>query len=363
MNDVRDDSLPATKMTIVVLPSGATEVELAGFVDGPFTFEQNLEQWLVSNFGALRLNAALIGAQIKFQKEKKADLLAILRDGSLCIVENKRDCAPREALAQLLDYAMELGELVAAELDQICIEKTKRPLREFYEASFGRSLPKKRPRSPLLVLVADKFEDEEESMALFLNQDHRFRIQLIRYTAEGSLPDPDVKFVTVVGPKDTLRPRGNLPEPVLMVRVEETSRHPWEALREHGFITVADEKAGLIRETLSEKGPFTVMVYLAKVGFVATGKLTAGIADPLGSAIVNTKFFGVDWEWALPRESAYFRSGKSQPTEAVQKLADVGIWRAVQGRLKFRALKSRRTNPRRTACPLTKDVCKEAGKA
>ncbi|MEM2292473.1 MAG: hypothetical protein QXX41_04285 [Nitrososphaerota archaeon] len=46
----------------------------------------------------------VIGRQVKTAFEKYIDLLCIKRDGDLVIVELKKDKAPREVIAQILEY-------------------------------------------------------------------------------------------------------------------------------------------------------------------------------------------------------------------------------------------------------------------
>jgi hypothetical protein len=212
---------PALKRRGRILPSGAIEIEEAGFVEGPFTYESTLEKWLVDHFDELKLDAALIGSQVQFQKGKKADLLAVLRDGRIYLVENKRDCAPREALAQILDYSMELNELLPGELDEICQSRNirRQKFKTIYAQHFKQPYPDHPPSTPLLVLIADSFEEEEENLALFLNQKHGFQIRLIRFEAEGVGPDKAVRFFPVVGESDQVMPLGALPPNTFVVMV------------------------------------------------------------------------------------------------------------------------------------------------
>ena len=47
----------------------------------------------------------LIGRQERTLQAGRIDLLAIAPDGSLILIEIKRDCTPRDVVAQALDYA------------------------------------------------------------------------------------------------------------------------------------------------------------------------------------------------------------------------------------------------------------------
>ena len=61
----------------------------------------------------------LIGRQEKTQFGGIIDLLAIAPDGSLVLIELKRDKTPREIVAQSLDYASWVGSLEADKIARI----------------------------------------------------------------------------------------------------------------------------------------------------------------------------------------------------------------------------------------------------
>jgi hypothetical protein len=348
---------PALKRTATLLPSGAVEFEPAGFVEGPFVYERTLEKWLVENFASLRLDAKLIGAQIALRNTKKMDLLAIMRDGGLCIVENKRDCAPREALAQLLEYAAELHELLPAELEAICLQsESRKTLEQIYRGHFKAERPSQPPATPLLVLVADSFEEEEENMALFLNSQHGFRIRLIRYLYdEKRIHDPDaVWFQTVVNETINIPCPVELPAKTYLLRIQERPGCLWEEMRLQNLLKVKpkDKHQTKSLESLTGIGGITLLVYLKWAGFVGYGtildtngmkadrddKLTGKKRSQSGANSDEDKLVSlpVAWNLTLPREHAFFRLKSNQPQDLLAEFKDPELWRSIIGRMQYR---------------------------
>ena len=67
--------------------------------------EQKLEEMIVRDPRILSSEWMLIGRQEITSHGGRIDLLAIAPDGSLVLIELKRDRTPREIVAQALDYA------------------------------------------------------------------------------------------------------------------------------------------------------------------------------------------------------------------------------------------------------------------
>jgi RecB family endonuclease NucS len=80
--------------------------------------EQKLEEMIVSDPRILSNEWMLIGRQELTSHGGRNDLLAIAPDGSLVLIELKRDQTPREIIAQALDYASWVEEL---EIDLLVI--------------------------------------------------------------------------------------------------------------------------------------------------------------------------------------------------------------------------------------------------
>jgi|SRR5579862_618122 len=69
------------------------------------TSEDELEGWIAKDLRRIGLDVLVLGRQIATAYGGRIDILGIERDGSLTIIELKRDRTPREIVAQVLDYA------------------------------------------------------------------------------------------------------------------------------------------------------------------------------------------------------------------------------------------------------------------
>jgi RecB family endonuclease NucS len=81
--------------------------------------EQMLESMIVREPSILSSEWMLIGQQEITSHGGRIDLLAIAPDGSLVLIELKRDRTPREIVAQALDYASWVVDLTADRIVQI----------------------------------------------------------------------------------------------------------------------------------------------------------------------------------------------------------------------------------------------------
>jgi RecB family endonuclease NucS len=81
--------------------------------------EQVLEEMIVSDPRILSGEWMLIGRQEVTSYGGRIDLLAIAPDGSLVLIELKRDRTPREIIAQALDYASWIEQLTPEKIVQI----------------------------------------------------------------------------------------------------------------------------------------------------------------------------------------------------------------------------------------------------
>jgi len=81
--------------------------------ESPLAKEQLLEDMIVAAPRLLSDEWMLIGRQEDTSYGGRIDLLAVAPDGSLVLIELKRDRTPREVVAQALDYAGWVDELRA----------------------------------------------------------------------------------------------------------------------------------------------------------------------------------------------------------------------------------------------------------
>jgi len=110
-----------------------------------------------------------IGNQITTSTGKRLDILAIDAEGRLVVVELKRGIAPREVIAQIIDYAAWLDSLAEKDFEQIARGKLGESLhiafKEYYKEdldSIGDDV--------ILYLVARDFPEEVINASNFLSE-------------------------------------------------------------------------------------------------------------------------------------------------------------------------------------------------
>lgn len=117
---------------------GAPPVRLA---ESSLAKEQLLEEMIVASPQLISDEWMLIGRQEETTSGGRIDLLAIAPDGSLVLIELKRDRTPRDVVAQALDYAAWVetlqGEDIAAIYGRFAPERS---LADDFRERFGYPL-------------------------------------------------------------------------------------------------------------------------------------------------------------------------------------------------------------------------------
>ena len=81
--------------------------------------EETLENWIAKDPNIIGLDVLILGRQVVTDFKGRIDILAIDREGSITIVELKRDRTPREVVAQVLDYASWIAGLTPKRIHYI----------------------------------------------------------------------------------------------------------------------------------------------------------------------------------------------------------------------------------------------------
>src|SRR5271170_5970924 len=123
--------------------------------------EQLLEDMIVAEPRMLSDEWMLIGRQEDTGFGGRIDLLAIAPDGSLVLIELKRDRTPREVVAQALDYAVWVEKLRAEEIASIYHRFAPgRSLAEDFRQRFGQNLEEDSlNQSHQIIIVASSLDD------------------------------------------------------------------------------------------------------------------------------------------------------------------------------------------------------------
>lgn len=133
--------------------------------------EKLLEDMIVDCPSILSTEWMLIGRQEKTQYGGIVDLLAIAPDGSLVLIELKRDKTPREIVAQSLDYASWVEGLAAEKIARIYERFSNGGnLDEAFKARFGSPLEEDSlNQSHQIIIVASELDPSTERIIGYLN--------------------------------------------------------------------------------------------------------------------------------------------------------------------------------------------------
>jgi len=147
---------------------GATPVPLAS---GRLPSEQKLEEMIVSDPRILSTEWLVIGRQEYTNHGGRIDLLAIAPDGSLVLIELKRDRTPREIVAQALDYASWVEELTPEKIAQIYQRYSDGgKLDDAFQKRFGVELDEETlNQSHQVIIVASELDPSTERIINYLN--------------------------------------------------------------------------------------------------------------------------------------------------------------------------------------------------
>ncbi|MEQ1697331.1 MAG: endonuclease NucS domain-containing protein [Hyphomicrobiaceae bacterium] len=134
--------------------------------------EELLEDMIVAAPSILHDQWMLVGRQCVTGFSGRIDLIAIAPDGSLVLIELKRDRTPRDVVAQAIDYATFVEELKAEDVAAIYSRFAPgRDLGADFESRFGIELEEDMLNaSHQIVIVADKIDDSTVRIVNYLNE-------------------------------------------------------------------------------------------------------------------------------------------------------------------------------------------------
>lgn len=134
--------------------------------------EQQLEDMIVAAPRMLSDEWMLIGRQEDTGFGGRIDLLAIAPDGSLVLIELKRDRTPRDVVAQALDYASWVEKLHASEIAAIYDRFAPgRSLAEDFSQRFGQTLDEDGlNQNHQVIIVAASLDDSTERIVAYLSE-------------------------------------------------------------------------------------------------------------------------------------------------------------------------------------------------
>lgn len=201
--NVEDNNLHSAELVI----AEETDIEL----------ERHLESWLENSPRALAEEESIlwIGRQTSANVEESTifpDLLGLDSEGNLVIVELKRGKAPRDVVAQLLEYAAWANELSDEQIQGIAatyfqILKKETTLQNAFGEMFGDEIPELNRRLRLFV-VAKEMPGMVSHVCRFLRTSHGMDINCIAVsTFQTESGEKLVNTESKVGQEDIITPK------------------------------------------------------------------------------------------------------------------------------------------------------------
>jgi len=258
------------------------------------TSEQQLEDMIVRDPRILSSEWMLIGRQERTNDGGRIDLLAIALDGSLVLIELKRDRTPREVVAQALDYAAWVAELTPERLVQIYARFSNGgSLDADFKQRFGTALDEETlNQTHQIILVAAELDPSTERIVAYLNaRDIAINVlfsQVFEHNGEPLLSrawmiDPGK---TQVNATQTSSSTGEAREPWNGEFYVSFGDRNWSEARRFGFISGGG--GAWYSQTLKLLQPGDrVWVKIPGTGYVGVGRVLEPV-QPASSFTVNT---------------------------------------------------------------------------
>ena len=239
--------------------------------------EQMLEEMVVRDSRILSDDWMLIGRQETTKHGGRVDLLAIQPDGSLVLIELKRNQTPQTVVAQALDYATWVAQLTTDQISQIFERFANgRSLDFAFRERFGFDLDEETVNeSHQIVIVAAELDESTERIVGYLSErDIAINVMFFQVFQQD-----DQKFLSRTWLID--------PDEVQPTPVDRTTSGPWngefyanyggnrdwEDARKYGFISAGGGSfysRSLQRLSTGDR----VWVNIPKKGYVGVGRVT-----------------------------------------------------------------------------------------
>jgi len=307
--------------------------------------EQLLEEQIVHDISILNANWLLIGRQVRTDFGKYIDLLALDANGSVIIIELKRDKTPREVVAQALDYAswvvgIEAGKLV--DIYQDLNEKKSDSLENAFKQKFGSSLSDvELNASHQMLVVAAELDASTERIINYLNDHTAAPINAVFFTVFQDGENQYLSRSWMIPPEETEQNAVNsgAKEPwngeyyvSFGHGANHASRRHWDDAHKYGYISAGGRQWFSKTLNLLNAGD-RVWANIPKLGYVGVGRVIAPAMKASEFKVANGKrlvevselidysrfdnesdddteyLVPVKWDKALPIEEAFSEVG------------------------------------------------------
>lgn len=166
--------------------------------------EAELEDWILSSSDLIEENLLVLAKQHDVPEVGRLDLLCMDSDGVLVVVELKRDKAPREAIAQALDYASWLNSTSEEEIRAIAREHLHSELDDAFRERFHTDPPEWTVHSHRILLVAVRLNTAAERIIRYLSEAWKVNINAVFFRYSKLSDGKEILLRSVLVPDEVI---------------------------------------------------------------------------------------------------------------------------------------------------------------
>lgn len=264
---------------------------------GMLANENMVENWIANQPDLLGLDLLVIGRQVVTEFGGRIDLLGIDIDGSLVIVELKRDKTPREIVAQILDYASWVKGLTTRQVHDLSHKQLKVPLDAAFTEKFDSPLPQTLNETHTMVIVASAFDASSQRIVRYLSETYDIAINTAFFSVFEEGGQTLLATDWLLDQSEVVeRSEARVQAPwsgLWYVNVGDGSSRSWSDMHQYGFISAGNgERYSGPLNRLQVGDP--VVAYQKQAGYVGYGKVVStavmarDFATPSGALLDQT---------------------------------------------------------------------------
>ena len=139
--------------------------------------EDQLQRWIAADPKLIGLDVLVLGREVRTDSGARIDVLALESDGTLVIIECKRDRTSRDIIGQVLDYGSWISKLTTRHVHEIAQANLGKLLQQAFKDHFDIPLPENLNESHKLLIVASEFDPSSRRIVEYLAETHDSRHQ------------------------------------------------------------------------------------------------------------------------------------------------------------------------------------------
>ncbi|NUW05962.1 DUF91 domain-containing protein [Streptomyces sp. CAI-21] len=289
--------------------------------------ESRLEELIEADPGILGTPLLLLGRQVPTAYGKVVDLLGMDAEGGLHVLELKRDRTPREVVAQVLDYGSWVQGLTNEQIRDIYGAYARRrglaeELDEAFALRFGGSPPEALNSTHSLTVLASEIDAATERIVGYLASGFQVPVNVLffryfedegrSYLARTWLIDDAEATAPSAGSKGRAKQEPWSGTDWYVSFGDEPGGRSWDDALRYGFVS-AGSGEWFSRTIRSLPLGARVFTHIPRTGYVGVGTVS-GEPQPFEDAVLTVD--GARRRMAdLPLEGAYRVAGEGAPGE------------------------------------------------